>query len=102
MGAPTDPTDPTDPAAPAAPTDPAARLRVLAGAEPVPAGDLLSLLPATGPLWVARLDGAAMADVAGVFAQFRQRLRLPDWFGGTGTRSTTVSGTWRGSRRTPV
>ncbi|MET9414759.1 barstar family protein [Streptomyces klenkii] len=42
----------------------------------------VDLLPASsGMTFVARLDGAAMADSDGVFEQFWDRLRFPDYFG---------------------
>ncbi|WP_424887551.1 barstar family protein [Streptomyces sp. XH2] len=42
----------------------------------------LDLLPASsGMTFVARLDGASMADSDGVFEQFWEQLRFPDYFG---------------------
>ncbi|WP_245716429.1 barstar family protein [Micromonospora humi] len=39
------------------------------------------LVPPSGEIAVARLDGAAMTDVDGVFAQFSDALRFPGYFG---------------------
>ncbi|WP_189715732.1 barstar family protein [Streptomyces phaeofaciens] len=44
----------------------------------VPLGELL---PVPGRTYVARVDGREMADVDGVFQQFWDGLRLPDYFG---------------------
>ncbi|WP_367136264.1 MULTISPECIES: barstar family protein [Streptomyces] len=41
----------------------------------------VDLLPASGMTFVARLDGAAMGDAGGVFEQFWERFRFPDYFG---------------------
>ncbi|MFH8785178.1 barstar family protein [Streptomyces roseoverticillatus] len=42
----------------------------------------VDLLPASsGMTFVARLDGAAMADGDGIFEQFWERFRFPDYFG---------------------
>ncbi|MEV7561317.1 barstar family protein [Streptomyces sp. NPDC089795] len=46
------------------------------GAVPV---DLL--LPMTGRTYVIRLDGREMGDTDGVFLQFYDRMKLPDYFG---------------------
>ncbi|WP_059011028.1 barstar family protein [Streptomyces specialis] len=51
-------------------------LCVVVGADPVPVeGD------GDGARWVARVDGAGLAEAADVFARFREALRLPDWSG---------------------
>lgn len=39
------------------------------------------LLPVTGRTYVARLNGREMRDADGVFQQFYDELRLPDYFG---------------------
>ncbi len=39
------------------------------------------LLPVTGRMYVARLDGGEMHDTDAVFQQFYDRLKLPDCFG---------------------
>ncbi|MBY8887323.1 barstar family protein [Streptomyces sp. PTM05] len=38
-------------------------------------------LPPQGSTFCARLQGGGMGDVDGVFTQFYERLRLPDYFG---------------------
>ncbi|MEV0005500.1 barstar family protein [Micromonospora sp. NPDC050980] len=38
-------------------------------------------VPPSGEVAVARLDGAAMTDVDGVFEQFSDALRFPSYFG---------------------
>nr|WP_243639178.1 barstar family protein [Micromonospora sp. MW-13] len=50
----------------------------------LPSNALLSLedvVPPSGVVAVARLDGAAMVDVDGVFEQFSDALRFPSYFG---------------------
>ncbi|WP_229898841.1 barstar family protein [Streptomyces hiroshimensis] len=44
-------------------------------------GVLMDFLPPTGATFVGRLDGAKMGDTDGVFEQFWDRFRFPDYFG---------------------
>ncbi len=44
-------------------------------------GVLMDFLPSTGATFVGRLDGAQMADADGVFEQFWDRFKFPDYFG---------------------
>lgn len=55
-----------------------------AGVHIVPTGSTLSVaraLPPTGLIYSARMRGQEMHDSDGVFTQFYETLRLPDYFG---------------------